>query len=247
MRFDHHPKIASVKIALLLILFALPVYGSDHITVLTEQSWPLNYTVGGSNDEPILGYATELVHLLLAEAELSYDIQIGPWARAIKGIDSTPNVLVYSMARTARREDKYYWIGVIRPIQYRLFGLKKYKDTLPKTLEAAREFRVSVGRAGVVHDFLERKKFTNLVEVNSISRYVHMLIRERVDLVPYNELMFGLFAERLGFKKERFVSSVKLEGISTSIYIVLSKKSKPELADKLKTTWPENVNIIAVN
>jgi len=231
--------IASRLLFLLLILeYGSPLlFASEHLSVLTEESFPFNYVNHQQGGEQVVGIATELLRVVLAEASVSYSIEVVPWVRAMQAINSTENVIVYSMTRTSSRENKFHWIGEIYPMRYKLFGQKRYAEFLPKTLEGARHVKVAVGRGGVVYDYLKSQQFHNLIEVNSVHRYLTLLSHGRVDLVPYNELTFGIFAEKHGYHRDNYVAVLSLDEISTSTYFALSKRTSPELTLKLKAAY----------
>ena len=89
-----------------LMIHSKWVSAADQITAFTEQVYPLNYTKSGDDDGQVIGFATELVIAVLDEAGLDYEIKIGPWARAIRAINTMSNVLAYPTVRTADLESK---------------------------------------------------------------------------------------------------------------------------------------------
>ena len=106
----------------------------EKIIVLTEQLKPFNYTESGLDHGEILGFATELIVAVLEEANLEYDIKIGPQVRAVQALDSTKNIMVYSMARSPAREQKYFWAGEVQGLNYSLYGFKSRRESLPKSM-----------------------------------------------------------------------------------------------------------------
>lgn len=50
---------------------------SEKLTVLTEQSFPMNYTENGRDDDEIIGFATELVIAVLNATDIVYDTKTG--------------------------------------------------------------------------------------------------------------------------------------------------------------------------
>lgn len=69
------------------------------ITVVTEELPPYNMTLDGK----LTGIGTELVEAVMAEAGEAARIQSMPWARAYDTALNSPNVLIYSIARTPQR------------------------------------------------------------------------------------------------------------------------------------------------
>lgn len=119
----------------LTIIAAEPQKNQEKILILTDQLFPLNYTAGGTDEEPILGYATQLVQALMEESKLPYNIVLVPWARLVRKMNNTENVMDFSVSRTTQRDPLYHWIGEIIPVRIFLFGKRSNLKLLPRTLE----------------------------------------------------------------------------------------------------------------
>ena len=165
-----------LQIGLLLTLCAgflatpSPLYAAEKISVFTERFYPLSYKSNEADNSKVVGFATNLVLAVLAQSGYEYELSLVPWARAIQSIDNNANVMVYSMARTVNRESQYHWIGEIWPIKQYLYGLRSKKNTLPDTLNKAQHARIGVVRGSVVHSYLARQDFDQLMEVNNSKR-----------------------------------------------------------------------------
>lgn len=97
--------------ALVLAGLSLGAQAVD-LTAFTEDWPPYNYR---SDDGSIKGIATDMLRAACAEAKLSCDIQLVPWARAYATAQNTPNTLVYTTARKPSRESEFLWVGPILP------------------------------------------------------------------------------------------------------------------------------------
>lgn len=185
----------------------------------------------------IEGYASDLVRILLAQSGYTADIRVVPWPRLMNSLLSEPNVLGFNMTRTPDREDQFHWIGQIRPVKFQLWGLRERIDELPQTLDGARDLRTSSYRKDVVEQYLLSKGFTNLVYVTDSSDIWGMLLRRRIDLIPYIESGVQDLMARLEEVRDSLVPIVDLEEISTAHYLVMSKNSDPEIVEKLTTMY----------
>ncbi len=216
-------------------------YADDEfLQVYTEFNMPNNYKEHESG--PVVGYATDLVREVLNRTGIGYDIQLVPWARAMQAIDSSSNVMVYSMARTAEREEKYHWIGKTLPLDFYLYGLRSQLERLPRTLEEAVDSRIGVVRADVVELYLDSKRFTNLIYVRDMSLSFNMLERDRIDLFPYTNLEAGLFAQRNGFDVNDLIGVIRLDDISNDLFMVTSKTTSASILEKLRVAYKEVVD-----
>ncbi len=223
-------------IVVISLLSARPAIAADEfLQVYTELNMPNNYLE--YEEGPVVGYVTELVREVLNETGIDYSIEIVPWIRAVQAIDSSPNVIVYSMARTVEREDKYHWIGKTLPLEFYLYGLKDRMESLPKTLEEAINSPIGVIRADVVALYLESQQFENLVYVRDPSLNLSMIERNRIDLFPYARREIGLFARRNGFNEDRLIGMFKLDYISNDLFLVASKDTSDSILQKLRLAY----------
>lgn len=226
--------VVSASLLLVLILEShTVVYADDHISVYTEEFYPLSY----ANQNGISGYATELATAVLDEAGISYDINLVPWVRVIRALDGDANVLAFSMFRTKDRETKYHWVGEVIPLNYSLYGLKRKLNLLPKTLELARDTKIGVNRGDVAQSYLSSLGFSNLILVKDDERSLYMLARNRIDLFPYAEIVINAFVEHHGFEPDDFFAVLKLQEISTSAYMALSQKTDPKMVSRMQEAY----------
>ena len=70
------------------------------------------------------GYAVELVQGILTEAGMRQKILAAPWQRILVESKMKSEVLIFSLARTASREENFYWISPITQNAYSVFGHK---------------------------------------------------------------------------------------------------------------------------
>ena len=114
------------------------------------------------------GYASDFVRAVLTLAGYTADINVVPWPRLVNFLNTSPNVLGFNMTRTPDREDRYHWIGEIRPVMFQLWGLQERIGEFPESLEEAQSLRISTYRNDVVEQYLLGKGFANLVYVLSL-------------------------------------------------------------------------------
>jgi len=213
-------------------------YCSEKLTVYTEQFYPFSYTEDGEDHSEVLGVATSLMLAVLEESGLDYELWIVPWSRALLAINRQNNVLVYSMARTADREDKYGWIGEIWQIKNFLYGQRAKKNSLPKTLADANstKYKIAVIRDDIIHTYLRDRGFTNLIEVRDITRTFAMLQSNRVDLIPLANISAHRVAD-YGKNSDNIVPIIFLSDLSFTLYIAASKKMNPILFNRLTRAY----------
>jgi polar amino acid transport system substrate-binding protein len=174
------------------LLFSL-LFGStafaapEAINVLTEEWAPYNFTENGK----ISGYSTEVVEAILRKANLSYTINVLPWARAYTMAQKGPNSLLYTMGRLPEREQLFKWVGPIAPRQVWLFRLKSRSDIQVRTLADAKKYTIGVVQLDGITQYLERNGFKigkHLATVSNEEQNQRKLLAGRVDLITGNEI-----------------------------------------------------------
>jgi len=97
---------------LILSTFIGSTVAQSQLSVVTENWPPYNY----QNDKSdVDGVATAVVKRVLNHAELSYRIDVFPWARSYKLAQGQPNTLIYSIFKTAEREPYFHWFCPLLP------------------------------------------------------------------------------------------------------------------------------------
>lgn len=214
-----------------LPLLALPVTGAESpLTVYAESS---NYDNTSFTQDP----ASTFVAAVLSEAGYGIDINLVPWTRLLQSLESQHDVLAFYMTRTPDREDHYHWIGKLRPADFKLWGLRSRSDELPRTLEDAREARISAIRDDVVTNYLVAKGFSNLVYLSDNADKISLLERDRIDLIPYIESGIADYLRYRGEPETILVPVISLDEISSGHYLVMSKTSDLELVKRLQDAF----------
>lgn len=106
-----------LAISLSILTGAMPSVAEDLI-VYTENYPPYNF-LGPHGD--VAGFATQNVRQILDATGLSYEIIMAPWARAVQGVQSYDNALIYTITRTPTREADYNWLVPIASSDFYLF------------------------------------------------------------------------------------------------------------------------------
>ncbi|MCV6622396.1 MAG: transporter substrate-binding domain-containing protein [Cellvibrionaceae bacterium] len=203
------------------------------LDVVTERT-PITYR---SNDNLADGQATELVQELIAKAGFEYQLYFSPWKRAYRRAETESNVIIYPLARTAERENKFHWIGQITPVHYYLFRLLERSDITVERLADVNRYKVGVVNFHAHHIFLKSQGIENLEPVNSNRQNFHKLLRKRVDLFASSSAGLLTLCEQEKTDCEKFVPALKLEGISKGLYIAASLDTPDDIVAKLRAAY----------
>ena len=156
------------------------------IRVVTENSFPVQYIENGK----ITGPGTKLVKQVLSTAGLSYTIEVLPWARAYFTAMHEPNVLIYSLAKTSEREQKFSWVGKIKSLNYYLYGNADKNINFNTPLDQLKQYKIGVVRDSAVQQYLTINGFGKLTTVVRGRQNFQLFEQNRIDLLPINKSSF---------------------------------------------------------
>ncbi|MCX7218505.1 MAG: transporter substrate-binding domain-containing protein, partial [Burkholderiales bacterium] len=218
-------KIALVGIAAWLLTCSA---FAQKLTVVTEEYPPYNFL---SSDNKISGMATEVVEEVLLRAKVDYQLGIYPWARAYKMAQEAPYVLIYAIGRNEKREALFKWMDVIAPYDVYLYRLKSRSDIHVNDLADLKNFEVGAVRDDVRAQYLEKLGAKpDLASADSAN--IKKLAMERIDMFPIDEAaLIGLY-KREGIDPGTVVKALKLEGLSSGLYMAFSKQTPDEMVSK---------------
>ena len=172
----------------------------EALRVVTELSPPHQTLVNGE----VSGISTELVRAVLAEAGVSAQIELYPWARAFRIARSRPNILIYNMARTAEREQQFRWIGTVAAYQLGFVSLSHRSDIKISSVADAKQYTVAVQRDDLSANFLINNGFVpdvQLVQVADIAESWQLLLNGKVDLVIDDPVALNGMVATLGLRR----------------------------------------------
>lgn len=221
-----------------LMLFSCPSGQTQTITVVTEEYPPYNFTEDGI----IKGCSTEIVQEVLKRADIPYSLASYPWARTYNTALNTPNVLIYSIGRSAEREKLFKWIDVVAPYDIYLYKLKKRTDLTVAGLDDAKKYRIGAVRDDVRAQFLEKNGFEpgkNLDLVTQDGQNIKKMIIDRIDLFPIDQLALVHLLKQEGLAMEDFEQALHLPDLSTGLFLAFSLKTDDSLVEKCRAALAE--------
>ncbi|UZJ58779.1 transporter substrate-binding domain-containing protein [Pseudomonas sp. KU26590] len=180
------------------------------IHVVTEELPPYNMTRNGV----LTGMSTEVVQAVLKEVNVQASIQSMPWARAYDLALHTPNVLIYSITRTAERERLFKWVGTIASSRWFLYSSASHPVSL-LNLDDARDWQTATVNEDVGEQYLMARKFVIGHQLQSSNRYefnYQKLQTGHVDLWISDELNAYYLARQVGDDPTRtLVQSLRIK------------------------------------
>jgi polar amino acid transport system substrate-binding protein len=203
------------------------------LKVVTELSPPEQTLINGE----VAGVATDKVKVILQKANLRANIEIYPWARAYNKAVSEPNTLIYSIAKTEKREPLFYWLMPVTHYKLGWVSLRQRTDIDINKSEDAKQYRIVVQRDDIAHLWLLNNGFIegqHFITCSDIDCSWQLLINKNVDLLietpDFIEDMLQHF--HLPIDSAKYISSIPdLEIIG---YLAANKHIDPKILEKLK-------------
>lgn len=226
---------------IVLIFFMLTYFGiaysSEKITVFTEEWAPFNYL---ENDKPA-GISVDIAKEMMKITGISGEIEVVPWARAYTQAITRENVMIFTIARTEERENKFKWIGKVGEKKMYFFKLKSRKDINLKNLGEAKKYMTGVVNNDVSEVELLKKGFkhgVNLDKAVTEDANVRKFFAKRVDLLLGAEQDTIYLCQKLKYDCS-VIQKLNVVVYDGEYYIAFSKETSDEIVEKFRAAFEE--------
>ena len=226
-------------ICLVLLLFLFPglLFAQPAVRLMTENLPPFNFI----RDGQIVGMATEVVEAVFRQVGCPVEqgeIQMYPWTRAYYEVQHVPNTALYSMARTAEREDLFKWVGPISNVTIGVIAKKK-RGIKITTAEDFKKYQIGTVRDGAPEQLLI-KAGVNTEQLNRLAfpkMNIKKLQTDRIDLFVFNVQTARYLMLTLGINPEDYETVFSLKKMD--LYIGLHKDTSATLVTALQVALDE--------
>ena len=206
------------------------------LLILTEEDPPYSFT--GDDGEPA-GFAVEVTSEIMKRIGSTDKINVVPWARAYKLIQEKKDVVVFSMSRTAEREDLFQWVGPIVENDW-VFIVKKDSKLKINNLEEAKK----VNAIGSVREYawtkyLEGKGFTNIEAIDDRKQNVLKLNADLIDKFLNFDSSYRKEIEENGLNPDDY--KILYRFYSVQMYIAHSKNTDPAIVNKWQKAFEQMI------
>ncbi|RVT44174.1 transporter substrate-binding domain-containing protein [Rheinheimera sediminis] len=231
--------IQSLVIVSLSLCFTFTAHADfASIRVVTELSPPHQMMKEGKVD----GFSTQIVEAILKNAGLNSRIEVYPWARAFYIASSTPNVLIYNMARTPERENQFHWIGPVAKYSFGLVRLADRTDLTPNHVKDLGSAVIAVQRGDFSGQWLQQQGMKEGKELQfsaDILESWNLLLKGKVDYVIDDKAALPYMEQQLTLVPgtTRFVLAIPQ--LEQQTYLAASKNSDSALVKKLQQAHRE--------
>ncbi|PCK33198.1 substrate-binding periplasmic protein [Pseudoalteromonas piscicida] len=182
------------------------------------------------------GFASEIVRLIMWEAELSYQIYMLPWARAKSFAARSPYALLYSIARTEQREANHVWIAPLCELKVAFYKRANITPQQDWQIWKIKQHVVAVAADQLSESYLLEQGFVadkNMVSVSSFSRAGELLEKGRIDFIFGAETFVDRMAARMGVA-EQWNKVLEIPELSKTLYLTANPSAPEEYITRLK-------------
>ena len=215
---------------ILLITACITPTQPAKLRILTEEYPPFNYTDAGGN---LVGSSTEAVKGIINKLGENITIEVLPWAKAYETVTLEPDTALYSMARTAERENQFMWVGPIGSYENWLYA-KKGSNIRCGSLDEAKAVKsIAVVKDEAGQQKLAQQGCINFMYADSTADGLKKLVAGEVDLWLGTGADVDLVAKQAG------VDPAEIEAVAfvhkVDLYIAFNKNT----AYATVSTWQD--------
>jgi polar amino acid transport system substrate-binding protein len=204
---------------------------SDLQAVTAEDNFPFNFIVDGK----IHGIGLEVATELARRKGKTLTAVVLPWERAVLTARIEPERLLFSIVRSAAREDSFHWIGPFGSREIWLFKMRERQDIIVNTMADARNFRVGDTQDNATNSLFVRNGITPVISRSDIDS-CRKLKEGVVDLVPLNVLEGDFYAKRCGMPPGQLLKTARIfQG--DGYYMVLGKNTDPNVVSEYRAIF----------
>lgn len=224
-------KHAHIIIILLFLLMPRTILSAE-LMILTENLPPMNFV----KDDVLMGPSVDFVKEIQRRVGSHEQILVYPWARAYKMALEEENIVLFGMARTEFRNDKFHWIGPIAEKRDILAARKRSGLKINSLEDAKKVEHIGTLRGDAKEIYLQRHGFSNLVSTHDDQKNVNKLLLGRIDLWATKIPGFKTICRLAGADYNEIVEAYALQ--KSEIYISLSKQT----SDTIVQAWTDAFN-----
>ncbi len=226
------PNPRQLPVWILIAGFALAAsssYGAD-VRVITEDYPPLNYI----ENEVLKGPAVEIVRAIKNKLGADAEIDVLPWARGYKYLETKKNTALFSTTRSKPREKLFKWVGPLAEKKIGMFAKRGHGLTL-KTLDDAKALTIGVQRGGVGMEYLAERGFKNFDPSTTPAANLRKLLAGRNDLWFASNATVAGNCKKLGVEISEF--ELVLEVDNTFMAIAFNKQTPDDVINTWQTAF----------
>ncbi len=201
------------------------------LQVYTEQYPPLTFR---NSFGEITGFGSDIVYEILRRNQLYYDIRLTFWSIGYELALNNPNVCLFTMDRTAIRENQFQWVGPIGT-NTTWFFTKAGSGITIGSLEDARKL-ASVGTVSswFSTQYLQGLGFTNLVSDRDPGVMAKKLMNGEISAFVCSDVTFPDILKEAGYLYSDVVPGFSL--MASDYYVAFSNSTPVTVVNQWQST-----------
>jgi polar amino acid transport system substrate-binding protein len=196
------------------------------LTLLTEEYPPLTF----QGKTGVTGFAVDVVQEIQKVLKTDYKPTLVDWDTAYQRALSEPNVVIFTIEKTAERDTLFNWIGPLGENITYLYAPKDTKLQLANIEDAQALKSIGTVTNWFSEQHLVKQGFTNLISSAKPAECLRMLMENKVEAAAFTDLTFGMIAQEAGFSPTD--AKPLMELLRTEYYIAVSKGTDQKIVDK---------------
>jgi len=196
------------------------------LQLMTEEYPPVTFMKDGK----ATGFVTDIVREIIARQDIPDNIRVTSWANGYNMALINPNVVLFSVERTEKRENLFQWVGPVGK-NSAIFYAKKGSGIRIDSLEEAKKIAaIATTRDWFTEQYLKSKGFTNLVSSPLPSTNVRQLMNGEVQISIFTDITIPEIVKNAGYSMDDLEPVFTVS--STYFYIAMSLGTPPEMVKK---------------
>ena len=200
------------------------------LQLVTEEYPPVTFMLDG---EPS-GFVTDMVREITTRLDIPDTIKLTTWKNAYNMALLHPNVVIFSMDRTAAREDLFHWVGPVGQNSAILFARKGSDLTIDSMADAKEVSAIATTTEWWTEQHLTREGFTNLHSSPEPTENVRQLMNGDVQLSIFTDITIPEIVRNAGYTMDDLEPVFTVE--KNYFYVGISKGTPEEIVSQWQAT-----------
>lgn len=207
------------------------------LRILTENWPPISYEENGSAK----GMAVELVQAIQTNLGSTSSIEVVPWARGYKLLQTTPNTMLFTLIRNPEREKIFTMLGPVAHGNTTVFSLAKSTGRFTSIGEMKAKATIAATRGSAFESAVRKESYKNVLDVRDSETALRLLLAGRVDLICDDSLNIRDTLNRLKINHNEIKSVVEIT--EYNLYFGFSPGTDPNEI----TAWKKSLETLKKN
>ena len=223
-------------IIMLVLLFSvitdITAQNLNSLSYYTEEYPPFNF----QGEKQLEGITIDLLELIFKEDGLQLnrnDIQLLPWVRGYKYLQTNKKTVLFATTRTEERENQFKWVGPIIPVRIAIISKKGSNISIDKA-DDLKNYKTAVVRNDVGHQMLLTNGISekSMIIVSGSSQAAKLIESGRADFFAYDANVAKWVMKSNGINPNNYEEIFLLK--DSYLYYAISKDTDDSLVNEFQ-------------